>query len=271
MKRREFLTGAIAGAVPGAAATWLGRSARNRDRAAWERDRALWEKERAKIPTDEFRMSFSQQGEDIVLFHVLRDLLRANPPTYLDVGAAHPVKSNNTYLLYTTGGHGVLVEPNPMYADLLRQKRPRDKVVQAGIGVTDQAEADYYEIKGAPMLNTFSPEEVAYLQKGKTDSVVERVVKMPLININRVIAAGFGKTPDLISTDIEGLDYAVLKSLDLSKYRPGVICAEGVPMYTPTRQSDLTRYLLAQDYVVRGGSTVNTIYVDARRLEGAGS
>ena len=31
-------------------------------------------------------------------------------------------------------------------------------------------------------------------------------------------------------------------------------------------QSDITTYLLAKDYVVRGGSTVNTIYVDSKRL-----
>ena len=95
---------------------------------------------------------------------------------------------------------------------------------------------------------------------------MERVVKMPLLNINRVIAEQLGKAPDLISTDIEGLDYAVIKTLDLSRFRPGAICAEGVPMYAPDRPSDMTLYLLAQGYVVRGGSTINTVYVDARRL-----
>jgi len=37
-------------------------------------------------------------------------------------------------------------------------------------------------------------------------------------------------------------------------------------MFAPDRLSDLTKYLLAQGYVVRGGSMVNTVYVDARRL-----
>jgi hypothetical protein len=92
---------------------------------------------------------------------------------------------------------------------------------------------------------------------------------MPLININRVIAEQLGRTPDLLSTDIEGLDYAVIKTLDLSKYRPGVICAEGVPMFEGGRFGDLATYLVAQGYVVRGGSMVNTIFVDARRLKEA--
>src|SRR5215813_8721308 len=114
---------------------------------AWER---FWS------PQKKFaRQSFSQQGEDIVLYHALHETLKIERPTYMDVGAAHPVQSNNTYLLYTTGGHGLLVEPNPVFVKLLRKFRPHDIVVQAGIGVADTPQADYYEIKGNPMLNTF--------------------------------------------------------------------------------------------------------------------
>ena len=96
--------------------------------------------------------------------------------------------------------------------------------------MTAAADADYYEINGNPLLNTFSSEEVALLQKGKSESVVARVSKMPLININRVIADNLGKAPDLLSTDIEGLDFAIIRTLDLARFRPGVICCEGVPI-----------------------------------------
>jgi FkbM family methyltransferase len=219
----------------------------------------------ASLP-ENARVSFSEQGEDIALFHALRDVLKVERPTYMDVGAGHPTRSSNTFLLYWAGNHGVLVEPNPMFAGLLREHRPRDIVIQAGIGVTDVAEADYYEIKGNPMLNTFSPETVERLQKGKTDSVVERVVKVALIDVNRVMAEHLGRAPDLLSTDVEGLDYAILRALDLNRFRPGVICAEGVPMSADGRHSDIATHLLSQDYVLRGGSMVNSIFVDARRL-----
>jgi len=236
---------------------------------AWNvRQKAVFDKERnddTRRPP-ESRLSFSQQGEDIVMFHALHDTLKIEKPTFIDVGAAHPVRSNNTYLLYGTGAAGVLVEPNPMYVKLLREMRPRDTVLPVGIGIDETQAADYYEIKGAPMLNTFSSEQAEYLKK--TGKEVERVSKMPLVNINRVIKEQLGdRAPDLLSTDIEGLDYAVIKSLDISKYRPGVICAEGVPMFEKGRLSDLATYLTAQDYVVRGGSMVNTIFVDARRVK----
>jgi FkbM family methyltransferase len=262
VNRRDFLAGAVVGVVPGGAAAWSVHSGRTRDREAFDKERA----EQPRRHPDS-RLSFSQQGEDIVLFHALRDTMKIATPTYLDVGAAHPIRSNNTYLLYGTGGTGVLIEPNPAYAKLLREMRPKDKVVEAGIGVTDAAAADYYEIKGAPMLNTFSPEQAESLKKSGKE--VERVTKMPLININRVIADSLGKTPDLLSTDIEGLDYAVIKSLDLSRYRPAVICAEGVPMNEENKPSDLVTYLTARGYIVRGGSMVNTIFVDGLKLKTA--
>jgi len=107
MHRRDFATGLITGVVGGAVA-----------KTAWGRNQTI----------PEFgRVTFSQQGEDIVLFHALHETLKIERPTYLDSGAAHPMQSNNTYLLYTTGGHGVLVEPNPVFVKLLRKFRPQDK------------------------------------------------------------------------------------------------------------------------------------------------
>lgn len=256
MKRREFVAGVaggVAGVVGGAAAV-----------GSWDRFGPGGVR-----PIPEYaRLSFSQQGEDIVLFHALRDLLKIDRATYMDVGAAHPVQSNNTYLLYGTGATGVLVEPNPMFVEMLRAQRPKDTVVAAGIGVTDEAEADYYEIEGNPLLNTFSPETVEDLQKGKTESVVARVTKMPLININRIINDHFGgKVPDLLSTDIEGLDNAIIRTLDLARFRPGVICCEGVPFFKNGGQSEIAQYLVPQGYIPRGGSMVNSIFVDGTRVE----
>jgi FkbM family methyltransferase len=254
LKRREFVAGAVGG-VAGIAAGVQGA-------LQWDERR---HPETQLLP--EFaRLSFSQQGEDIAIYHALHDLLGLDRPTYIDIGAAHPVQSNNTYLLWGTGSRGVLVEPNPMYVEMLEKQRPGDLVVAAGIGVTDDPEADYYEIEGNALLNTFSPEQVEKLQRGQAESVVARVRKMPLININRAVAEYLGKAPDLVSTDVEGLDGAIIQSLDLDRFRPGVICSEGVAFNRSGYQSDLARYLTAREYVFRGGSMVNSIFVDGRRI-----
>src|SRR5512133_3499135 len=250
IQRRHFIAGLLAGASAGTLAGRFG----------WKRP----EPPPPPAPA-EGRLSYSEEGEDIVLFHVLRDVLRVGAPTYLDIGAADPVRGSNTYLLYCTGGHGVLVEPNPAYVEKLRLRRPNDVVVAAGVGIGAEREADYYVIRGHPPLNTFSPEVVADLKVELGADAVERVIKMPLVPVNEVIATHLGKPPDLLSIDIEGLDLAILRTLDFRRWRPGAIIAETIRPGSPGVNRELVAFVVSKGYVVRGGSPVNTIFVDARR------
>jgi FkbM family methyltransferase len=252
IQRRSFITGALAGASVGALLGRLG----------WKRAEPQPPPPAPLQIPPEARLSFSQQGEDIVLFHVLRDLLKVSAPTYLDIGAAEPVLGSNTYLLYTTGGHGVLVEPNPDYVAKLRARRPNDVVVAAGVGVGKETEADYYVIRGQPPLNTFSPGVVEELRK-QLGAEVERVVKMPLVPVNEVIATHLGRAPDLLSIDVEGLDLAILQTLDFERWRPGAIIAE---TGSPRPNEKLMRFVVSKGYEIRGGSVINTIFVDRRRI-----
>jgi FkbM family methyltransferase len=250
MDRRSFLTGAFAAAPVAGLAGFGGRIAYDRMGDTFE---------------PKGRKSFSQQGEDIVLYHLLHDLMKIQTPTYIDIGAADPVEANNTFLLYWTGGHGVLVEPNPMYVERLRRRRPRDIVVQAGVGVTDAAEADYYVIRGKPTLNTFSPQEADRLRATMGADVVEKVLKMPLISVNRLIATHLGKAPDLLSIDVEGMDLDILRTLDFATYRPAAIIAETIMMGASDVNTEIVQFLLSKGYGVRGGSLVNTIFADRGR------
>ena len=250
MDRRSFIVGACAAAPVAGLAGVAGRAAYERIGGAFE---------------PQGRKSFSQQGEDIVLYHVLHDLMKIATHTYIDIGAADPVEASNTFLLYWTGGHGVLVEPNPMFVERLRRRRPRDIVVQAGVGVADATEADYFVVRGRPTLNAFSLEEAERLRATMGKEAIEAVLKMPLISVNRLIAEYMGKAPDLLSIDVEGLDLAILRSLDFAAYRPGAIIAETIMMGAPNVNTDIAQFLLSKGYVVRGGSLINTIFADPAR------
>lgn len=48
-------------------------------------------------------ITYSQFGEDLVVANIFA-LLGVKRPTYLDVGANHPLKGSNTALLYARGG-----------------------------------------------------------------------------------------------------------------------------------------------------------------------
>src|SRR5205807_9499423 len=104
--------------------------------------------------------------------------------------------------------------------------RPGDRTVNAGIGFDDRTEADYYMVNGA-LMNTFSKDWIdAMAAKMGNRGFLEKVIKMPLLNINGVIWEYFRKAPDFISVDTEGLDLKILKSLDFNRFRPPIVCAE---------------------------------------------
>ena len=208
------------------------------------------------------RTSFAQDGEDLILYSLLYHVLKLEKPSYLDIGAGDPVQANNTYAFYTAGGRGVLVEPNPTLTEALKTVRPGDVVVNAGVGVTDVAEADYYIIRDQWPLNTFSREDVERLRKNSTVDPVERVIKMPLIQVNRLIKEHFTKAPDLLSIDIEGMDLDVLTSMDFDKYRPAVICAETKGPWESHDSTKIAHLLQSKNYFACAGSVYNTIFMD---------
>jgi len=260
MKRREFLAGAALGVAGGAAIGAAGTVALQETGAP----PSIWPFASGRGHSrQQERISFSQMGEDLILSALLRDRLKIDAPSYLDIGAADPVAVNNSYLFYWKGSHGVLVEPNPTYVERLRAVRPRDVVVAAGVGVTEDAAADYFVIKDQPMLNTFSPE---LGEKHRKEGRLERVVKMPLVPINALIAQHFTAAPDLLSIDVEGLDLAILQTLDFEKHRPPVVCAETKGPGYSHEATPVATFLATKGYLVTAGTLYNTIFVDRARL-----
>ena len=212
------------------------------------------------------RRSFAQQGEDLILYNLLCHDLKIQSPSYMDIGAGDPVLSNNTYALYLTGCRGVLVEPNPTLVRRLKAVRPGDIVIGCGVGLKETSGADYYVIRGRWPLNTFSPEAVAEYRKQSASDPVERILSMPLIPINRLMADHFKGAPDLLSIDIEGLDLAVLRTMDYRAHRPAAICAETKKPAMSHEATPVARFLRGKGYVACAGSLYNTIFVDQSRL-----
>jgi FkbM family methyltransferase len=206
--------------------------------------------------------SYAQSGEDVIVAGIL-DHFHLTKMTYLDLGAFLPIYSNNTYLLYQKGHRGVLVEPNIDLIPELRAKRPNDTVLNVGVGLTEQSAADYY-VLSLMQWNTFDKAEAERRVAANPDKIkIERVVKMPLIPINRIMAEYFPPSgPDFLSIDIESLDLAVLQTIDFTRFRPKVMCVETLVPTTFRMEPEITKFLASHGYVVRGMTIANTIYMD---------
>jgi FkbM family methyltransferase len=266
MKRRDFLIGAASGAT---AAVWLGAAGGALPRQAANAPDGpppVAPEAPGPAPLYQGRRSFAQQGEDLILYNLLRHDLGIETPSYLDIGAGDPVLSNNTYALYLTGSRGVLVEPNPVLVRKLKAVRPGDVVVACGVGLGEPTDADYFVIRGRWPLNTFSREAVAEYRRQSAEDPVENVLRMPLVPINRLIADCFGGAPDLLSIDIEGMDLAVLRTMDFRAHRPAAICAETKKPGMSHDSTPVARLLRGKGYLACAGSLYNTIFVDRSRL-----
>lgn len=259
MKRRTFLARSATGiAACGTAAACAAESAEETAARLQK-----WSVAPADVCPPPFaQLSYAQAGEDLILRTIFGHFLKVDKPDYIDIGAYDPIQGSNTYLFYQMGCRGVLVEPNPAFVTKLRAVRPGDVVVPAGIGVGPEEATDYYIIEGDGQLNTFSLDEVARLQRLRPNCV-KQVVKMPLLNINNVLAQNFPHGPPaLFSTDIEGLDLAMLRSLDFAKWRPKIFIVETLIIDTMRVEQDIVDFMASKDYVLRGGNFANSIFYD---------
>jgi FkbM family methyltransferase len=223
---------------------------------------------------DDTHFSYAEQGEDLIMEDILGDIGVKNPITYLDIGAYDPIRHSNTYLFYKAGGHGVLVEPNPAKTRRLESVRPRDKTLNVGVGTSaERTMSDYYLIggPGKGLLNTFSKQEAEEVQrKGGGTQFIEKVIQLPLDNINIIMQEQIGAAPNLLSIDTEGMDLDILRTMDFDRFRPDVICVETLEVGTDQINLDILRLLESKRYSARGATFTNTIFVDDRHLSAPG-
>lgn len=210
--------------------------------------------------------SYAQAGEDLIV-HYLFGHLKLGEVTYLDIGAYDPVYLSNTYFFYKQGHRGVLVEPNVTLCEKLRAVRPRDTVLEAGIGIGKPGVADFY-VMSDPSWSTFDRAEAEHRVKAtQGKATIKEVRKIPLLDVNDVIAQHFqGSAPAFVSIDVEGWEFRILNSIDFKRFRPKVICIETLALGENRTVHKIPPLMKARGYVARGGSFVNTLFVDSKLL-----
>lgn len=228
-----------------------------------ERIRNLIEKIVFKLERKlDYRITFSQTGEDLLVKTLLINMLRLNRITYLDIGANDPRFFNNTYLLYKKGYSGILVEPNPELVSKLKSVRKRDNILN--IGIAEKEDKMMYFMFDDNTLNTFDLDEAnKYIALGhKLEGKKEICVK----NINQILEE-YGKV-NFISIDIEGLDFRILKSLNFEKNAPECICIETSEHEGGKREDfvEVNKFLEEKGYFIYADTMLNTIYTNRQEI-----
>lgn len=163
----------------------------------------------------------SQNDEDVRVWRALRDVER---PTYVEVGAQHPFVMSPTAALYRLGWRGILVEPDPLFAALLREHRPDDVVIEAGASSVS-GELAFARFEGTG-LSTFS-DEYAELASNR-GFAASSTAKVPMRTLDDILTTQDLETVHFLSVDVEGWEHEVLLGANLAKWRPWVISVEAI-------------------------------------------
>ena len=164
---------------------------------------------------------------------------------FIDLGCNHPIKFNNTYLLYKRGWRGINIDLDKESIDEFNKIRDKDYNVQSVISnnIGEEKEIYYYHSRSA--INTLSKELLEH-RKTKKDSI--KILKETTNTLENIIEKSPFKNQkiNLLSIDIENHEYEALKNFDFSKFRIDVIVIE----IHDLRQKKLEIYNQSLDFVV---------------------
>jgi len=205
------------------------------------------------------KISFSQEGEDRILSCLLDGI---NNGFYVDVGAHHPKRFSNTYLLYLQGWHGINIDATPGSMVTFNRIRKRDINLELAIGNQDK-ENIFYEFD-EPAINSFDINVVSqHVKEGYP------IVKQTIIHpkpLSEVLDAYLlaNQTINLLSIDVEGLDSEVLSSNNWDKYRPSFVLVEDLlaTNYQRIQDSSIRKFMLEKKYDLICKTIRTFIYFD---------
>ncbi len=213
------------------------------------------------------KKSYSQSGEDLIVQYILKNVKnKCDDISYLDIGANHPILLSNTYLFYknNVNSYGVLVEPNSSLIPSIKRLRPKDTVLNVGVSPDGNEGLMKFYMSESHVLSTFSEEEKISYEKMGHEIVDEIDVKV--VEINKLVEKYFnGRSLDVLSLDVEGLDLQILKQFDFNKKRPKIIIVETIihrPLLEQSKNDDIISHLLSKDYFIYADTYINTIFVD---------
>jgi FkbM family methyltransferase len=168
---------------------------------------------------------------------------------FVEVGANDPRERSQTWHLEQAGWSGVLIEPQPELAGLLRANRSAKVYAVACSSPENASRALPLHVAGP--LSSLDRERMA------PGSAPERVIMVPAKTLDSVLEdAGCPPEFDFLSIDVEGHELEVLRGFSFKRWRPRLILLED-------HVADLSkhRFLKAAGYRIIRRYEINGWYV----------
>jgi hypothetical protein len=142
---------------------------------------------------------------------------------FLDIGCHEPIRCNNTWLLRRRGWRGWSVDASDFHRPLWRILRRRDRFLHAAaVSVRGVDRVGLYQFSPPEsMFNTISADRVGDLDTLRPE--LRATVKIvPAVHITALLAefaTAWGRYPDILMTDVEGLDWSLIQAAGPAELR----------------------------------------------------
>ncbi len=165
------------------------------------------------------KLSYSISGVDLVIDRIFSNIKKGK---YIDLGCNHPIKHNNTYLLYKRGWNGINIDSDSKSIEEFRKLREKDYNINSLIS-SKKGKIKYYFYHARSALNTVDLELVK-----KRKAKPKKVINCNTETLNSVIEKSPLKNSkiNLLSVDIENHEYEALKKFRFNKYKIDCIIVE---------------------------------------------
>ena len=177
------------------------------------------------------KKTYSQFGEDLIINNFFKNFVGK----YVDIGCYHPIKYNNTLLLYEKGWTGINIDLNQTSIDLFNAVRKNDLNILACLSDKEEEVVVYFD-------NKFSALNSIYTKNLDKFGIKDfKKIKVKTKIFSNLVKDNF----DFLNIDCEGNDYKILRSIDLKKYNPKIICIE---VNSPEDKKSIFDYLNTYNY-----------------------
>jgi len=203
-------------------------------------------------------VSYAQNGEDFLLWRLLRDV---EAGSYIDVGACEPEIDSVTRAFYERGWSGINVEPLDAYWRQLCRSRPRDVNLNIAIGAAD-GERDFFAISHTGLSTLDS----AIAQRHQAAGFRVRPTRIKMRSLSGIWREFVRGEVHFLKIDVEGSEAEVLAGADLARQRPWIIVVEATaPLTCRSTHEQWESTLTRAGYRLVHTDLVNRYYLAGER------
>ena len=163
--------------------------------------------------------SYSISFVDLVINRIFSKI---NKGIYIDLGCNHPIKFNNTYLLYKKGWTGINIDSDEKSIKEFNKFRNKDTNINAIVSSKNKS-IKYYYYHDRSALNTVDKFLVRTRKKKPKKVLIKKTTTLNQIIQNSPYK---NKKINFLSVDIENHEYEALKKFKFHKYKIDIIVIE---------------------------------------------